>query len=182
MNQTTGRHHLLPATMTPELLQQWIIKNSASKFTDEGKRYFSEEELNEMSRTSAAHMAEILMLEEIGEKVKKALTKGVDAADDAFNIYIPPTSGTKVLEGEAFRLADAVDKGYETFTRDVFYIPNADNEVMVCFGLDGIEVEDRTRPMSPSEKNKYGNLFATGSRLNIEHGQERTGTDGDAQN
>lgn len=176
MNQQSGRHHLLPATMTPQLLQEWIRKNQHEKFTDEGKRIFDEQELNDMARKSSAYWAEVMELEEQMANVKIAITNGIPDGE-SFELSLPSTMGIKFLKADAMRIDSLVDKGYETFQRDIYGIPDADNELIVYFGLDGVEIEERTRRMTPSEKNKYGSLFTTASRLNIENGQERTGTE-----
>jgi len=84
------QHHPDQSKRSVHCRHRGYRKNHHDKFTDEGKRVFSEEELNEMARKSSAYWAEVMGLEEQMAKVKNAVTNGIPE-DESFELSIPPT-------------------------------------------------------------------------------------------
>lgn len=168
-----ARHPLLPPTLNEALLADWLKRNAKEVYTDEGRTYFDERQVNEMTRTGSRNGAEMLSLEGILATVKKLVEGGLSEDAGVFKLEIQPTAGTKMLKAERALLDTQVAKGYSTFERNIYGLPNAETAEMLFFTADGALVTERTRQLSARERYDYIGLHDT-ARLNIEDSQRRT--------
>lgn len=164
MDVATTKHRLIPVTLTPELMGQWITKNAKETFKHQTKMYYSDVDLNERSRLSCKSGVQIIDLEEIMAKVKLLCENGIPEDGTPVMIEIKPTPGLKVLKSTRKQLDIEVRQGYEEVSSTVYGIPDAESCEMVYFTITGDLVPDRpARPLSPREKQDYVGFFMGGS-------------------
>lgn len=171
--KTEGRHPLLPPTLNEALLADWLKRNAKEVYTDEGRTYFNEQQVNEMTRTGSRNGAEMLSLEATLAQVTKLVNGGLSEDAGVFTLVIHPTAGTKMLKAERALLDTQVAKGYSTFERNIYGIPNPDTAEMLFFTADGAMVPERSRQLSVRERYDYLGMHDT-ARLNIDNSIGKT--------
>lgn len=160
MEQTPAtRHRLIPATLVASQVPIWIEKNSKETFKHTVKVYFSPEELDDKARRSCKAGVIMLGLDDIMSQVKKYCEDGLSEEKEPIILELRPTAGNKSLKKTRAFLDKEVSLGYEEVTTQVYGIPDADTEMMICVTADGIEVPERSRPLSPKEKHDYIGLY-----------------------
>lgn len=160
------KHHVLPTTLNAEQLANWLMENAKDKFKDEQKIMFELDDLNKMAMQSSGAGSEMMDLKQVMADVKTAVENGfVGDEPKVFTIY--PTNGTKALDKQRQELDKDVKKGYRLENREVYGIPDTENAEMVYFDISGNEIKERTRPLSPREKQEYIGVFLPAVEENL---------------
>lgn len=150
------KSEFLPDFLSEESMQEWLRSSAKEKSTDERKHYYSEEEINEMSKESCVSGGEILSLEDILKQVKDFIENG---SEETVAIEIPMTAGAKALK-EARKQRDLkVRKGFESVEQTVYGVVDDERETMRYFNEFGAEIFERERSLSAKEKRDYLGLF-----------------------
>lgn len=152
MNQSKGRHALLPQTLEAYEIGTWLKSNSVEEFTDELKRYFDEDEIGEFEHESSASGREINRLKSILKSVTEHVNKG---GEEDLTIELPATIGVKDLENQRKQNDDLVERGYEVEENRIYGIVDEENATMEYFTVEGTHVKDRSRNLSAREKVEY---------------------------
>lgn len=156
MEQTT-RHQALPQHLSAAELPEWIRLNHVERFTDERKRFFTEEEKNDFEHESALSGREKKKLDDMKKLISSLMLKG-NSEERTF--VIPETLGTKVLDRNRNQNYDLIEKGYEVEEVELFSIPDTHGETMEFFTLEGENVAERSRELTARERHLYLGVFA----------------------
>ncbi len=167
--KTISKHAVLPNGFdlgSPELAA-WLQAQSVQTFIDTKKEFYSPEDLQGFEHESSMNGREFNRLAELKKKVSDLCVKGTEVP---VTIVIPATAGSKLLELQRRQNDDMIETGFEQFDVEVYSIPDADNGTMEFFDADGKHYADRTRPLSISEKHKYGGIFNIDKRNVVRDG------------
>lgn len=159
---TTQRHKIVPVTLVPSQVPAWIERNAKSQFRHTTKVLFTPEELDEKARRSCNSGVQMLALEEILSQVKTYCDNGLPEGEDPIIVELRPTAGNKSLKKQRAFLDKEVSLGYTEVISTVYELPDATTKTMVCLTSDGVEIPERTRPMSPKEVHEYVGLYMHG--------------------
>lgn len=159
----------LPNFSNEEAMVDWLRSTAKEKFTDSKKHYYTEDEVNDMSRESCVSGGEILSLQDVLKQVKDLIENG---SEETLSIEVPQTAGTKALTETRKQRDIKVRLGYETSDQTVFGIVDEDRQTMRYFSEQGEEVVERERDLSVKEKRDCLGLF-----MSVAKPAERTGTD-----
>lgn len=168
----TALHPLLPKTLEPAILAEWIKKNAKESYEHTKQIMFSQDEINDKAREASAHGSKILELQNIEKAVKDMIKNGVTGTAP-FVLEIMPNDGVAALTTARASLDKDVRLGYYEVKSTVYGVPYAETREMVFFTSDGNEVSERNRPLSAKEVRDYVGLWSLG-----ENGATRNGTDG----
>jgi len=148
----TQRHPTLPQNLSETELSAWIKRVKVEQFTESQKKYFTPEEIQEFEHESAINGRWIDRLKSLVKEASEAATNG---NDEDVVIVIPACSGTKFYDKTRSQNYELIERGYEEIETEVFGIVNRDNGVMEYFTITGVNIEERTRPLSAKEKQQY---------------------------
>lgn len=149
--------------MPAEALAQWIMRNSKERFKHTKQIAYTAEEITEKSKKSCQAGVGIMNMEKIMADVKSAVENGIPENGEPFIVEIRPnTAGMKSLKTERRQWDVEVDRGYMELNMDIFGLPDAQTNSMIYVTIEGEEVEDRKRSLSPREKHDFFGIFMAG--------------------
>lgn len=156
--KTISKHYVLPNgfDLGSQELASWLATQSVQTFVDKKRDMFTPEDLQEFEHESSLNGREFNRLADMKSKVSDLCRKGTEVP---VTIVIPATIGAKALEIQRRQNDDMIERGFSEEDVEVYSIPNVDGGTMEFFDADGKHYSDRTRPLSISEKHKYGGIF-----------------------
>lgn len=158
-------HRCLPGSKTPEALAKFISEQQKEVKTHIRKIPFTPEEVSDYEHRSSAASRSIDRLEVIKDQFMTKLKKGTDIDPNnpeqflPFDLTIPPTKGIDALKANRQFADDAIERGYNEETTEIFMIPYPEEEMMVAVTIEGFEAPKYTRKMTSDENALYGKLF-----------------------
>lgn len=145
-----NRHKLLPENLSEAELAQFLAKHSPIKKERYNKRHFTHQEIADFEHESCLMGRTILDLNEILDRVKVAVTKGLN---EELVITIPVNIGTKNAGEFRTQNDNFVRVGYEEVPEEIYGMPNREEQTIDFVTLEGELVE--SKPMSETEKVKF---------------------------
>lgn len=158
-------HRCLPQTKTQEGLSKFITEQQKEVKTHVRKVPYTPEEVSDFEHKSSAASRAIDRLNAIKEQFMYRLKKGTDIDPNnpeqflPFDITIPPSKGLDALKANREFADDAIERGYNEETTEIYMIPYPEEEMMVAVTIEGHEAPKYTRKMTSDENALYGKLF-----------------------
>ena len=152
-------HPCLPQTMTPENLAQWITENQKDIINHVEETELTEEEIRDYEHKSAMASGAIDELKEVEKHFKEILKKGTPTNGDGeyqpYDVTIPPTKGTEVLEANRKYANDKLRDGVNKTETKYYLIPFPEEKLMVAVDIEGQENDQYSREMTEVEEQKF---------------------------
>lgn len=145
-------HRLLPSALIGSELGAWLRANAVESFEDEVKIYFSPEDIADFEHESSSKGREMNRLLGLLASATEAIKKG---CEEDLLIEIPKNLGTKILEGQRRQNDDFIEKGYETEDIRIHGLVDDINETMEYFTEQGQHIAERSRGLTPKEKQRF---------------------------